>query len=216
MIACAERPTLARDAVVAPHAKPAPHASTPVYKPAPVYKQAPAKPAPMPPKAKAIMAPPKLAPPAPVATAPPPAQPKLVAPIKAPVVAPAAKLPAVDAKMAALSTAVSAEAIKGAVLTVPDTLAKGQESKVSLSLPVTLLDVIRTEPERFRVLVRQALMLALAIMGLGALVIWFGIGRNALRRIDRMTDASRKIMAGDLSQRLPVGGSGDEFRPGVV
>lgn len=67
------------------------------------------------------------------------------------------------------------------------------------------------EPERFRVLVRQALMLALAIMGLGALVIWFGIGRNALKRIDRMTDASRKIMAGDLSQRLPVGGSGDEF-----
>lgn len=54
-------------------------------------------------------------------------------------------------------------------------------------------------------------MLALAIMGLGALVIWFGIGRNALKRIDRMTDASRKIMAGDLSQRLPVGGSGDEF-----
>ena len=67
------------------------------------------------------------------------------------------------------------------------------------------------EPERFRLLVRQALMLALAIMGVGALVIWFGIGRNALKRIDRLTDASRKIMAGDLSQRLPVGGSGDEF-----
>jgi len=67
------------------------------------------------------------------------------------------------------------------------------------------------EPERFRLLVRQALMLALAIMGVGALVIWYGIGRNALKRIDRLTDASRKIMAGDLSQRLPVGGSGDEF-----
>ena len=67
------------------------------------------------------------------------------------------------------------------------------------------------EPERFRVLVRQALMVALAIMGLGALIIWFGIGRNALKRIDRMSAASKKIMAGDLSQRLPVGGSGDEF-----
>lgn len=67
------------------------------------------------------------------------------------------------------------------------------------------------EPERFRVLVRQALMIALAIMGLGAIVIWFGIGRNALKRIDRMSAASKKIMAGDLSQRLPVGGSGDEF-----
>ncbi len=67
------------------------------------------------------------------------------------------------------------------------------------------------EPEAFRVLVRQALVVALGIMGLGALVIWFGIGRNALRRIDRMSEASTKIMAGDLSQRLPMSGSGDEF-----
>ncbi|MDX0423457.1 HAMP domain-containing protein [Sinorhizobium medicae] len=67
------------------------------------------------------------------------------------------------------------------------------------------------EPEKFRALVRQALMVALGIMGLGALVIWFGIGRNALRRIDRMSEASTKIMAGDLSQRLPASGSGDEF-----
>ncbi|WP_112943711.1 MULTISPECIES: sensor histidine kinase [unclassified Rhizobium] len=67
------------------------------------------------------------------------------------------------------------------------------------------------EPEAFRALVRQALMVALAIMGLGAVIIWFGIGRNALKRIDRMSAASKKIMAGDLSQRLPVGGSGDEF-----
>lgn len=67
------------------------------------------------------------------------------------------------------------------------------------------------DPSRFRTIVRQALMVALAIMGLGALVIWFGIGRNALKRIDRMSAASQKIMAGDLSQRLPVGRSGDEF-----
>ncbi len=67
------------------------------------------------------------------------------------------------------------------------------------------------EPQKLRLLVRRALMVALGIMGLGALVIWFGIGRNALKRIDRMSAASTKIMAGDLSQRLPVGGSGDEF-----
>ncbi|WP_425374228.1 sensor histidine kinase [Neorhizobium lilium] len=67
------------------------------------------------------------------------------------------------------------------------------------------------DPGRFRGIVRRALMVALAIMGLGALVIWFGIGRNALKRIDRMSAASQKIMAGDLSQRLPVGRSGDEF-----
>ncbi len=67
------------------------------------------------------------------------------------------------------------------------------------------------EPTKFRILVRKALMVALAIMGAGALVIWFAIGRNALKRIDRMSAASKKIMAGDLAQRLPVSGSGDEF-----
>nr|WP_117195503.1 ATP-binding protein [Rhizobium terrae] len=67
------------------------------------------------------------------------------------------------------------------------------------------------DPGRFRGIVRRALMVALTIMGVGALVIWFGIGRNALKRIDRMSAASQKIMAGDLSQRLPIGKSGDEF-----
>lgn len=67
------------------------------------------------------------------------------------------------------------------------------------------------EPEHFRVLVRQALMVALGVMGVGALVIWYLIGRNALKRMDRMSGASQRIMAGDLSQRLPASGSGDEF-----
>jgi signal transduction histidine kinase len=67
------------------------------------------------------------------------------------------------------------------------------------------------EPENARLLVRQALMLALGIMGVGALIIWFAIGRNALQRIDRMSGAAQNIMAGNLSERLPVNGSGDEF-----
>jgi len=67
------------------------------------------------------------------------------------------------------------------------------------------------EPEQVRGLVRQALVMALAIMFLGALAIWFFVGRRALKRIDHMSDASRKILAGDLSQRLPEAGSGDEF-----
>jgi signal transduction histidine kinase len=67
------------------------------------------------------------------------------------------------------------------------------------------------EPENARLLVRQALMLALGIMGVGALIIWFAIGRSALQRIDRMSGAAQNIMAGDLAQRLPVSGSGDEF-----
>lgn len=67
------------------------------------------------------------------------------------------------------------------------------------------------EREQVRGLVRQALVMALAIMFAGALAIWFFVGRRALRRIDHMSEASKKILAGDLSQRLPVNGSGDEF-----
>ena len=67
------------------------------------------------------------------------------------------------------------------------------------------------EPENFRKLVRQALMVALGVMGIGALAIWYLIGRNALKRMDHMSGASQRIMAGDLSQRLPTSGSGDEF-----
>lgn len=93
-----------------------------------------------------------------------------------------------------------------------------KDSHVALAHVLVLSNGLRVlvgrdlqEPEKFRVLVRQALMVALGIMGLGALVIWFAIGRNALKRIDRMSDASTRIMAGDLSQRLPMSGSGDEF-----
>lgn len=67
------------------------------------------------------------------------------------------------------------------------------------------------EREQVRGLVRQALVMALAIMFAGALAIWFFVGRRALKRIDHMSNASKKILAGDLSQRLPVNGSGDEF-----
>jgi signal transduction histidine kinase len=67
------------------------------------------------------------------------------------------------------------------------------------------------EPAKMRGVVRNALMVALGIMGAGAIFIWYAIGRNALKRIDRMSAATKKIMDGDLSQRLPETGSGDEF-----
>src|SRR5690606_23375460 len=67
------------------------------------------------------------------------------------------------------------------------------------------------EPERFREITRRSLMLALGIMGVGAFLIWFFVGRRALRRIDEVSEASQRIMEGDLTGRLPVNGSGDEF-----
>jgi signal transduction histidine kinase len=67
------------------------------------------------------------------------------------------------------------------------------------------------EPERFRIVVRRALMVALGMMGLGGLLIWYFVGRRALKRIDNISEASRGIMGGDLTGRLPVTGAGDEF-----
>lgn len=67
------------------------------------------------------------------------------------------------------------------------------------------------EPERFRAVVRRALMAALGMMGLGALAIWYFVGRRALKRIDSVSVASARIVEGDLTQRLPVTGAGDEF-----
>ncbi|WP_025199904.1 HAMP domain-containing sensor histidine kinase, partial [Brucella sp. NF 2653] len=67
------------------------------------------------------------------------------------------------------------------------------------------------EPERFRDLIRNSLVLALGIMGVGALLIWLFVGRRALKRIDDVSRASQRIMDGDLTGRLPVNGSGDEF-----
>lgn len=67
------------------------------------------------------------------------------------------------------------------------------------------------EPERFRIIVRRALTMALSLMALGGLLIWFFIGRRALKRIDAVSAASAGIIAGDLSRRLPVSSAGDEF-----
>ncbi len=67
------------------------------------------------------------------------------------------------------------------------------------------------EPERFRVVVRKSMGAALGVMVLGGLLIWFFVGRRALKRIDSVSEASRRIMGGDLSGRLPVSGAGDEF-----
>ncbi len=67
------------------------------------------------------------------------------------------------------------------------------------------------EQRAFRNVILNALYwgigLALAL-GLGG---GFLMSRNFLRRVDAITDASRTIMAGDLSQRMPVAGSDDEL-----
>lgn len=67
------------------------------------------------------------------------------------------------------------------------------------------------EPERLQKVVRRALTFALGMMAVGGLLIWYFVGRRALRRIDRVSEAGKRIMGGDLTGRLPVTGAGDEF-----
>ncbi|KAB2871843.1 MAG: HAMP domain-containing protein [Bauldia sp.] len=67
------------------------------------------------------------------------------------------------------------------------------------------------EREEFRRIISQALAWAVALMIGLALVSWFFVSRRVLKRIDSVTETSRRIVAGDLSGRLEVTGTGDEF-----
>jgi signal transduction histidine kinase len=67
------------------------------------------------------------------------------------------------------------------------------------------------ERERLNNVLNQAIRILI-----GALLVFGGLGafivaRRALARMDAMTATSQMIMAGDLSGRLPVSGSGDEI-----
>ena len=64
---------------------------------------------------------------------------------------------------------------------------------------------------QFANIIRSTIYYALAIalvLGLGGGVL---MSRNFLRRVDAITDASRTIMAGNMSGRMPVHGSNDEL-----
>lgn len=87
---------------------------------------------------------------------------------------------------------------------------------VGLSLPVpgglTLVVARDIEDQRqFAATIGQVALWGvglLSALGVGAGIL---ISRSVLGRIEAVTDASRKIMAGDLSRRIPLNGSGDEL-----
>jgi signal transduction histidine kinase len=67
------------------------------------------------------------------------------------------------------------------------------------------------ELRQFGELIRKTLLLASAmalVLGLGGGLL---LSRNFLRRVDAITNASHTIMAGNLSSRMPISGSGDEL-----
>lgn len=68
-----------------------------------------------------------------------------------------------------------------------------------------------TERAAFRTTITNALIWALVFtvaLGIGGGLL---LSRNFLRRLDLMNDGSQAILHGDLSQRMPVSGSADEF-----
>ena len=67
------------------------------------------------------------------------------------------------------------------------------------------------EREEFRQIIGRALIWAVALLIGLALVSWFFVSRRVLKRIDSVAATSRRIMAGDLTRRLEVTGTGDEF-----
>jgi signal transduction histidine kinase len=67
------------------------------------------------------------------------------------------------------------------------------------------------EREQFRQIIGSALAWALALMIGLALLSYIFVSRRVLMRIDSLSATSRRIMTGDLSGRLEVTGSGDEF-----
>jgi len=67
------------------------------------------------------------------------------------------------------------------------------------------------ERERLKGIIGRAVVIAGATMILLGLISWFFVNRRVLKRIDSISATSRQIMEGDLSGRLQVTGTGDEF-----
>jgi signal transduction histidine kinase len=67
------------------------------------------------------------------------------------------------------------------------------------------------ELRQFGAIIRNSLLWAIAITVVLGLSGGLLTSRNFLRRIDQITGTSRTIMAGDLTGRMPVSGTGDEL-----
>lgn len=117
-------------------------------------------------------------------------------------------------------SAVATEFLARAVLqpaTVTYSTAGGQEQSAMVQVVrlgagmFLLVGRDMSERDRFVGVTRSALIVAgILLVGLG-LVSWFFVSRRVLKRIDSVSATTRRIMAGDLSGRLEVTGTYDEF-----
>lgn len=67
------------------------------------------------------------------------------------------------------------------------------------------------DQRRFADAMRRTFLIGFGTLSLLGLIGGLAISRFTLNRLDAITETSRSIMEGDLSQRVPIGGSGDEL-----
>lgn len=67
------------------------------------------------------------------------------------------------------------------------------------------------EREEFKQIISGFVLFAIVALMLLGFLSWYLVGRHVLHRIHNMSETSQKIVAGKLSERLTIDGSGDEF-----
>ena len=83
-----------------------------------------------------------------------------------------------------------------------------------LPVPGGLLLIVGRDIEdlsRFASTMGQLGLWSVALLGLLGIGAGLAVSRSVLKRIEAITEASRTIMGGDLSRRLPLAGTGDEL-----
>ena len=68
-----------------------------------------------------------------------------------------------------------------------------------------------SEIGQLRSLIFEASRYAIIVIVVTGFVSWFFVGRSVLKRVENMAETSRRLMSGDLTHRLAVKGSNDEF-----
>lgn len=94
----------------------------------------------------------------------------------------------------------------------------GGRERLAVAVPVSvdggLSLIVGRDIEDQRIIsdrIRRSVLIGLGILSLIALGGGLAAGRLMLQRVESINQTSRSIMAGDLSRRIPLTGSGDEF-----
>jgi signal transduction histidine kinase len=96
--------------------------------------------------------------------------------------------------------------------------AGADEPSLGVAIPVALQDGMRLivgrdieEQRRFAGEMGSVYLLGLGFLSITGLLAGLVISRIVLRRVETINVATRSIMGGDLSRRIAIGGTGDEF-----